>query len=84
MMRAHIRLVGAGFVAELDDGRRIERADLLDLARELHTAGVTADSALCGDWREGDHILMSGQQIALRVELRRLAAFSIKRNYEQN
>lgn len=31
MMRAHIRLVGAGFVAELDDGRRIECTDLLDL-----------------------------------------------------
>lgn len=70
---AHIQLVGAGFVADLDDGHHIECTDLLDLARELYAAGVTADSALCGDWREGDHILMSGQQIALRSELRRLA-----------
>ncbi len=72
-MIAHIRLVDAGFMAELDDGCHIECADLRDLARELHTAGVTVDSVICGDWRKGDSVLMAGQQIALRVELRRLA-----------
>jgi len=34
--------------------------------------GITAEDARCGDWREGDQILMSGQQIALKVALRRL------------
>lgn len=73
-MIANIQFIEAGFVAELDDGRRIECAGLLDLARELHTAGVTTDSANCGDWRKGDSDVMAGQQIALRVELRRLTA----------
>jgi hypothetical protein len=74
-MKAHVRLSDTctGFIAELDDGRRFERADLLDLSGDLHAAGVTAASALCGDWRGGDKILMAGQKIALKVELRRLA-----------
>jgi hypothetical protein len=73
-MKAHIRLNDTGFIADLEDGRRFARADLLDLAGDLHAAGVTVGNALCGDWRDGDQILMSGQKIALQVELRRLAS----------
>lgn len=71
-MKTYVRLTDAGFAAKVKDGRWIERSDLLDLAHELHAAGVTADDVSCGDWREGGHVLMSGQQVALKFELRRL------------
>lgn len=71
---AQIRLGGIGFVAELSDGQRIERGTLDELTAALHAAGVTAETAHCGDWRDGGQILAAGQQIALKVELRRLAA----------
>ncbi|NMG42636.1 hypothetical protein GPA22_02665 [Aromatoleum toluvorans] len=45
----------------------------MEVAGVLHAAGVTADTTVCGDWREGEHVLLSGQKIALKVELRRLA-----------
>ncbi len=70
---AQIRLSGTGFVAELSDGQRIERGTLDELAAALHAAGVTAEAAHCGDWRDGAQILGAGQQIALKTELRRLA-----------
>lgn len=71
-MIANIRLTVTGFRAELENGRTLEHADILELARGLYAMGVSVDDAHCGDWREGDHILMSGQQIALKVALRRL------------
>lgn len=70
---AQIRLGGTGVVAELSDGQRIKRGTLDELATALHAAGVTAETAHCGDWREGAQILGAGQQIALKAELRRLA-----------
>ncbi len=72
LMKADVRLTDFGFIARMEDGRCFERSDLLDLAHELHAIGVTADDVVCGDWREGENILMSGQQIALKFELRRL------------
>jgi hypothetical protein len=71
-MKTYVHLTDAGFMAKMEDGRCIERFDLLDLAHELHAAGVNAEDVSCGDWREGEHVLMSGQQIALKFELRRL------------
>lgn len=73
MSTAQIRASGTGFVAELSDGQRIERGTLDELAAALHAAGVTAETAQCGDWREGAQILGAGQQIALKAALRRLA-----------
>ena len=72
-MIANVRLTATGFRADLEDGRTLEHADLLELASGLYAMGVTVDEAHCGDWRDGGHILMSGQQIALKVALRRLA-----------
>ena len=72
-MIANIRLTASGFRAELEDGRTLDYVDIRELASDLFAMGITADDVRCGDWREGDHILMSGQQIALRVALRRLA-----------
>ena len=71
-MKTYVRLTDAGFAAQMEDGRCFERLDLLDLAHELHAAGVNADDVYCGDWREGEHVLMSGQQVALKFELRQL------------
>jgi hypothetical protein len=71
-MKAFVRLTDVGFIAKMEDGRCLERADVRDLARALHAIGLTADDVMCGDWREGESILMSGQQIALKFELRRL------------
>jgi hypothetical protein len=72
-MNARIQLTANGFLAELADGSRIEHADIPSLAAALYAAGVTVNTVFCGDWREGEHILMSGQQVALKVELRRLS-----------
>jgi hypothetical protein len=55
-------------LTKMEDGRCFERSDLLDLAYELHATGVTADDVFCGDWSEGENILMSGQQVALKFE----------------
>jgi hypothetical protein len=73
IVTAQIRLNGTVFVAELSEGQRIERGTLNELAEALHAAGVTAETAHCGDWRDGEQILGAGQQIALKAELRRLA-----------
>ena len=61
------------FLAELSDGQQIERGDPIALAAALNAAGIAPESAHCGDWREGEHILAAGQQIALKAELHRLA-----------
>ena len=72
-MIANIRLTDTGFRAELEDGRTLEHADIVGLASGLYSMGVTVNDAHCGDWREGITVLMSGQKIALKVALRRLA-----------
>ena len=69
-IEARVSLTNSGFVAELSDEQRIERSDIRGLAAALHAAGVTAETAHCGDWRNGEHVLGAGQQIALKAELR--------------
>ncbi|MBF8177620.1 hypothetical protein [Herminiimonas contaminans] len=71
-MKATIRLTGTGFRAALEDGRQFEREGIEDLAKDIFNAGITFNEAFCGDWRDGDDILMIGSQIALKAELRRL------------
>lgn len=66
-------VTATGYRAELEDGRILEHADIAELASGLHAMGGMKDEAHRGDWREGDDILMSGQQITLKVALRRLA-----------
>lgn len=72
IVSAQVRLSGKGFRATLSTGTIIDRETLVELAAALHSAGVPADAVSCGDWRGGPQILLSGQQIALKVELRRL------------
>ena len=38
----------------------------------VHATGVNADNVFCSDWREGENILMLGQQVTLKFELRQL------------
>ncbi|KAB2927302.1 MAG: hypothetical protein F9K30_04365 [Dechloromonas sp.] len=59
------------FVAELSDGRRINQADLRQMAGALHAAGIHSGDARC-DWRAGHRMLTAGQQVALNAEMRRL------------
>ena len=71
-LKADVRLTDSGFIARMEDGRCLERSDVRDLAAELHAVGLTVDDVMCGDCREGENILMSGHQISLKFELRRL------------
>ncbi|WP_139174825.1 hypothetical protein [Janthinobacterium lividum] len=71
-MKTYVRLTDASFATKMENGRCIERFDLLDLAHELHAAGVNADDMSGGDSREGERVLMPGQQVALKFELSRL------------
>ena len=57
------------FVALLSDGRRIERADMNDLAHELHRHGIKAKSVQY-EWRSGQRMITAGQQVALRAAVR--------------
>ncbi|MEB0082314.1 hypothetical protein QN379_09830 [Glaciimonas sp. Gout2] len=50
---ANIRLTETGFLAELEEVRTLEHADIRELASILFAMGVTADDAHGGDWREG-------------------------------
>lgn len=71
-LSAQIRALDSGFEARLSDERRIERKDVEQLADALHAIGVDANATFCGDWREGDRVLMAGQKIALFSRLRSL------------
>lgn len=57
------------FVAELSDGRLIERIDLRNLARALCMEGVEAGD-LCFERRAEAGILTAGKQVALMAALR--------------
>lgn len=71
-MIANVTLTNTGFRAVLDDGRTLENDNVEALASSLYGMGLRVDDVHCGDWREGDHILPSGEQIALKVALRKL------------
>jgi len=68
---AHIILHKDGLIADLSDGRRIERPDLHSLASALNQAGIRA-CHLHFDWRAGSCMMTVGRQVALSAELRRL------------
>lgn len=60
------------FVADLSDGRQIERHGWRDMALALYQAGVDS-GAVEYEWRTGQRMITAGQQVALRAEIRRLA-----------
>lgn len=63
------------FIAELSDGRRIERPDLHNMAQALYRAGVSARN-LNFDWRADAGMVTAGKQAALSAELRLLGTRS--------
>lgn len=68
---AHVGGFGQNYLAELSNGRKLVAPDLLAMATALHRAGVSAnevDFSLRPGWR----LLTSGQQVALRAEIRHL------------
>lgn len=69
---ANVSLFKNDFVAELSDGRHIERHDWREMAEALFNAGVQA-SAVEYEWRAGQRMITAGQQVALRSEIRRQA-----------
>ena len=72
MVEARITETETGFRAVLTDGTKIVAATIPKLAWALFDYGIRADTAHCGDWREGEQAMTAGSAIALKVELRRL------------
>ena len=60
------------FVAELSDGRRIDRPEFRAMALALVHAGVRA-SDVQFEWKSGQRMITAGQQVGMRAEMRRLA-----------
>jgi len=69
---ASVSLFKNEFVAELSDGRHIERHDWREMAEALFCAGVQA-SGVEYVWRAGQRMITAGQQVAMRSEIRRQA-----------
>ncbi len=69
---ATITLVEHRFVAALSDGRQLDRDNVHGMAGALFRAGVSADTVRY-EWGVGRRMITSGQQVALRAEIRRLA-----------
>lgn len=70
-LSAQVQLSEGGFEAVLSDGRHIFCGTIEELADALSRTGVPADAVFCGDWREGDRILLTGQKIALHARMRK-------------
>lgn len=68
-LHASVGFTLSQFVALLSDGRRIERADMNDLAHELHRHGIKAKHVQY-EWRSGQRMITAGQQVALRAAVR--------------
>lgn len=69
-MHAEVRLEGNQLVAVLSNGCELRDGSVRGLASPLRARGLNPSDVMCGDWREGDHVLTSGQKIALNVALR--------------
>lgn len=69
---ASVSLFKNNFVAELSDGRHIERHDWREMAEALFCAGVEA-SGVEYAWQAGQRMITAGQQVAMRSEIRRQA-----------
>jgi hypothetical protein len=69
--RATVTLVELRFVAAVSDGRQLDRGDIHEMAEALFRAGVPADDVRY-EWGVGRRMITSGQQVALRAEIRRL------------
>lgn len=69
---ASVSLFKNEFVAQLSDGRRIERHDWREMAEALSCAGVQANGVEY-EWHAGQRMITAGQQVAMRSEIRRQA-----------
>ncbi len=69
---ANVSLFKNEFVAELSDGRHIERHDWREMAEALVYAGVQANGVEYV-WLAGQRMITAGQQVAMRSEIRRQA-----------
>lgn len=69
---ANVSFFKSEFVAELSDGRHVERHDWREMAKALYELGV-ASNAVEYAWHNGQRMITAGQQVALRAEIQRLA-----------
>ncbi len=70
-LSANVVLFKNDFIAELNDGRRIEQSGLGAVARELFGAGVRPHRVHF-EWRTGTSMITAGKQAALRAEISRM------------
>lgn len=68
---ANVILFKDEFVAELNDGRRLEQSEIKSVALALYRAGVRAHRVHF-EWRNGTCMITAGKQAALRAEINRL------------
>lgn len=70
-MHATVSMIENRLVAELSNGRQIDRGDFRAMAEALFRAGVSAH-AVQYEWRAGQRMITAGQQVALRAEIAHL------------
>lgn len=66
------------FIAELNDGRRLEQPGIDKVAYALYRAGVRPHLVRF-EWRNGTCMITAGKQAALRAEISRLE--KVQRGY---
>lgn len=71
-MKARISNYGDGLQAALDDGRRFNSSDPLELADALFSLGVRSGDVAFPDWRQMDEAPHSGVKIAILARLKQL------------
>ncbi len=74
---ANVAFFKSEFVAELSDGRHVERHDWREMAKALHELGV-ASNDVAYQWHNGQRMITAGQQVALKAEINRLRQLAAK------
>lgn len=70
-LNAKISLWGNRYIADLSDGRKLERQDLFQLAIAIYRTGVGANQ-IDFEWHGGTRMLTAGSKAALLAEVREL------------
>lgn len=74
---ANVAFFKSEFIADLSDGRHVERHDWREMAKALHELGV-ASSDVAYEWHNGQRMITAGQQVALKAEINRLTQLAAK------
>jgi hypothetical protein len=74
---ANVAFFKSEFVADLSDGRHVERHDWREMAKALYELGV-ASGDVAYEWHNGQRMITAGQQVALKAEIQRLTKLAAK------